>query len=317
MAAALKSPRIDEQNLAIALGWFSLGLGLAEIVAPRSVARMIGVPEDDSSNIATLRAFGVREITSGIGILSQPRTAGWVWSRVGGDVLDLAALSNALTSDRARRDRVLAALAAVAGVTLLDMFCGKQLSERTQRNGHAHEHRATDRGIHIRRSTTVGRPPEELYRYWREVENLPRFMRSLESVRQIDDRRSHWVMRLPMGRRIEWDSEITEDSPNVRIAWRALPGGDVQHSGSVRFEPAPGGRGTMVRVEMRYEGLGAVAGGLAKLFGKIPGVQVQQELRAFKQIMEIGEIVESDASIADGAAARPPAQIPHREGVTS
>jgi hypothetical protein len=110
------SARPDAERLATFLGWFSVGLGLAELAAPRTVAQWIGVRDDDR-NCGILRAMGLREIASGIGILTQPQSAGWVWSRVGGDVMDLSLLGAALTSDRSQRGRVTAATAAVAGVT--------------------------------------------------------------------------------------------------------------------------------------------------------------------------------------------------------
>src|SRR3954454_2252297 len=107
--------RTDEM-LARGLGWFSIGLGLAEVAAPRRLARLIGI-EQDSGTIGVLRAFGVREIGNGIAILTQPRNPGWLWGRVGGDAMDLAFLGKQLSSDRAQRDRVAAAAAAVVGVT--------------------------------------------------------------------------------------------------------------------------------------------------------------------------------------------------------
>jgi uncharacterized membrane protein len=293
----------DPTRWARGLGWFSIGLGLAEIAAPRQVARAIGIHDDDR-NCRALRAIGVRELASGVGILAQDRPVTPVWSRVGGDVMDLALLGQAFGERSSRRERVAAATAAVLGVTLLDVLTGRELS-RTGGNGGARA--ARERGIEVRQAVTIDRPLEEIYRFWHTFENLPRFMEHLVSVTVLDDRRSHWVARVPGGTTIEWDAEITEDRPNELIAWRSLDQADVPNTGTVRFLPAPQG-GTEVRVELRYHVPGGrLAGGLAKLFNAAPETQVGNDLRRLKQILEVGEIVHSDASIARGPhAARPP-----------
>ena len=108
-------------------------------------------------------------------------------------------------------------------------------------------------GIKIEKSVVVNRPREELYRFWRNFENLPRFMDHLESVTIIDENRSHWVVKGPMGMRVEWDAEIHNEIPNELIAWRTLAGSEVNHAGSVHFEPLLPGPGTTVRVILRYE----------------------------------------------------------------
>jgi len=148
-------------------------------------------------------------------------------------------------------------------------------------------------GIKVERAVTVNRPRTELYQMWRDFENLPRFMEHLESVHvdQSDPTRSHWVAKAPLGQNIEWDSEVIEDRENELLVWKSLPGSSVESMGRVEFMEAPGGRGTLVRVSMEYNppagSLGAV---FAKLFGEEPGVQINQDLRHFKQILETGEI---------------------------
>jgi uncharacterized membrane protein len=156
----------------------------------------------------------------------------------------------------------------------------------------------------------INRSPEEVYGFWRRLENLPRFMRHLESVQETGTGRSHWVAKAPAGSSVEWDAEITEDRPNELIAWRSLEGADVDNSGSVRFEPATGGRGTVVHVEMEYNPPGGVLGALvAKLFGEEPGQQAQESLRTLKQVMETGEIIVSDGTVWDnGLMTQRPAQ---------
>jgi uncharacterized membrane protein len=146
-------------------------------------------------------------------------------------------------------------------------------------------------GIKFERTVTINRPAEELYRFWRNFENLPRFMRHLESVRVIDDRRSHWVARAPAEMMVEWDAEIINEKENELIAWRSLDDAQIPNAGSVRFEKAPNGSGTKVKVALKYDPPGGQVGALiAKLFGEEPEQQVEEDLRRFKQIMEAGEI---------------------------
>jgi uncharacterized membrane protein len=258
------------------------------------MARVIGIDHDDARNRNTLRAMGLREMSSGFAILSNQQPEKAVWSRVAGDALDLALLGKALANPKNDRGRTLFATANVLAVAALDVMCAKLLSKqpRTEANEGA------ETGIiKTKRSITVGRPVEEVYAFWRNFENLPRFMRHLESVTVLDDRRSHWVAKAPAGTSVEWDAELTEDRPNELIAWRATEGADVWNSGTVRFQAAPGGRGTEVRVELAYDPpLGKLGSKVAMLWREEPGQQVQDDLRHFKQVMEIGEVLLSDAT---------------------
>lgn len=168
--------------------------------------------------------------------------------------------------------------------------------------------------MNLRKSITINRPLQDVYRFWHDVENLTGFMSHLESVRATDPRHAHWKAKAPLGTTIEWDTEVTEDRPGRLIAWRSLPGADVDNAGTVAFTPAPGRRGTEVVVNLAYDPPGgAVATGLAKLLGEAPVQQVQKDLRELKQILETGEVLHSDASIHAGThAARPdPVPAPH------
>jgi uncharacterized membrane protein len=294
----------NAERLANALGWFSIGLGLAELAAPRALAQLIGVKDEDKTR-NVLRGYGMREIAAGIGILSRPQPAGWLWGRVAGDLLDLSSLGSALGSSRSNRVRVGAATAAVIGVTALDVRCALQLQRGSTTGGSA---KTGD--VRVTKTIIVNRSPEEVYRFWRDLANLPTFMKHLESVQVTGDNRSHWKATGPGGKTVEWDAEIVEDQPNTRIAWRSLEGSDIDNSGSVQFERASGGRGTLVRVELRYTPPGGVVSAtLAKLFGEEPGQQVDGDLRAFKQVLETGEVVKSDASIHRGMhVAQPPSR---------
>jgi len=278
--------------LARALGWFGIGLGLAEVAAPREIAKLVGVRGDHS---ILIRLLGVREIASGIGILTQRRPTERVWARVGGDAIDLACLGAAFMEPRASQDRVAAATAAVLGVTLLDVLCARQLSRRA---------------VRVQQSILINRSPAELYQFWHDFQNLPRFMYHLDSVQTTGQGRSHWVAKAPAGTTVEWDAVITADHPNSLIAWCSLEGADVEHTGSVHFEQAPGGRGTVVTVEITYRPPGGAIGrGLAKLFGAAPEQQMQDDLRRFKQVMETGEVIRSEGSLQGmGVIAQRPAQ---------
>ena len=275
---------LDEARLARGLGYFSIGLGLAELLAPKAVGRMIGL--EDRPGL--LRLYGLREITAGLGILTQSQPTGWVWSRVAGDALDLATLGAAFASKQDKRGRVAAATAAVAGVAALDVICSRKLQKNPNPNR-----------IQVHRSVVVNRPPDQLYSFWRDFENLPDFMNHVISVNVLDERRSHWKVKGPARTTVEWDAEIYEDRPNDFIAWRSIEGSEVDNSGSVKFERAVGGRGTIIKVEIKYNPpAGALGATVAKLFGEDPQKQVAVDLLRFKQLMETGEIARTEGQAA-------------------
>jgi uncharacterized membrane protein len=146
-------------------------------------------------------------------------------------------------------------------------------------------------GIKVEKTMIINRSPAELYSFWRNFENLPRFMSHVEEVRVLDETRSHWVVSAPAGTSVEWDAEVYTEKENELIAWRSLPGADVDNAGSVHFEPAPGGRGTLVRVVLKYDPPAGVVGAtIARLFGENPEQQIDTDLRRFKQVMETGVV---------------------------
>jgi uncharacterized membrane protein len=146
---------------------------------------------------------------------------------------------------------------------------------------------ARGEGIRVERSIVIDRPPEELYAFWRNFENLPRFMSHLESVIVIDEQRSHWVTRGPAGTRVEWDAEVHHEVPNELIAWRTVAGSEVDHAGSVHFVPSPSGVGTEVRVVLRYSPAAGLAGAaVAALLGEEPSQQIADDLRRLKGALE-------------------------------
>ncbi|MEO3776703.1 SRPBCC family protein [Micromonospora sp. B11E3] len=275
------------QGLARFLGWFSLGLGVATLAARPRVSRLCGV-DDSRPAQAVLQAAGLRELGHAA-VLLIPRRTGWgAWTRVAGDVVDLAASTTAMRNRRGdRRNRLMYATWALAGITAVDLYAAIQVTRGRKINAPSR----------VQASVTINRSAADAYRFWHDFENLPRFMSHLESVRTIGDRRSHWTAKAPGGRRVEWDAEIVADRPNEMITWRSVDGATVPNSGSVRFVPAAGGRGTEVRVDLEYAPPGRMFGAaLARIFGENPQQQVCDDLRRFKQVIETGEIARSDGS---------------------
>ena len=157
-------------------------------------------------------------------------------------------------------------------------------------------------GVKVEESVTINRPVLEVYRFWRNFENLPRFMDHLESVTVIDDTRSHWVAKGPAGTKVEWDAIIHNEVSDELIAWRSLPGAEVNNAGSVHFTPTPDGTGTDVRVVLSYEPPGGMVGvAVAKLLGEEPSKQVADDLRRFKQVMDSGDVMASARPVAGRA----------------
>ncbi len=279
--------RNQGDQLSTTLAWFSIALGASELAAPQMMRRFTGLP---GSSEPVLRALGAREIAHGISILMRPDSPVPVWSRVAGDAIDLAVLFSALGSDESDRGRVIGAIAAVAGVTALDVFCATRLAANG--SGAPDERKDwTRRGIRVEEVTTINRPIDEVYAFWREFENFPRFMRHLESVQQLSASRSRWRAKGPAGMSVEWEAEMLEAREHEWIAWRSLEGSDVQNSGSVRFQRAPGARGTEVRVQLQYSPPAGVLGkAIAWLFGEEPSQQIHEDLHRAKQLLETGEI---------------------------
>lgn len=147
------------------------------------------------------------------------------------------------------------------------------------------------RSLHAQTSFALTNSPAEAYRFWRNLENLPLFMRHLQSVKSIDDHRSQWTALGPMDVPVRWTAEIVEDRENERIVWRSLPDSDFHISGFVEFRQAPGDRGTIVSVSVQYElPAGALGKTVAAIFGKDPELTIREDLRRFKALLEAGEI---------------------------
>jgi len=270
------------------LGLASAGMGVPMLLQTDEVAERVGV-DDSKSSRSVIQAVGVRELVAALLLLTGPKRS--VWFRVAGDAVDLALLGQAMADRSGDRERkVRAATAAVVGLTVVDLYAALR--------AHRDQHGPGRPGpLQLQATVTVNKSQEEAFAFWRDLTNLPRFMRHLESVTpQADgDSRSHWVAKAPFGTSVSWDAEITSEEPGRRLAWRSLPGSRIDNSGTVHFAEAPGDRGTEVKVVLHYDVPGGRLGrAVAKLVGEDPVQQVRDDLRRFKQVMETGDIVRSD-----------------------
>ena len=308
--------RDRDQAVNSGIAWFSVALGMTQILAPDALARLIGVRPSSNSR-TTMRAIGARELATGFGLLSNAKSTSWLWTRFAGNVVDLSLLGTGVGRRADDRQRAMRAALAVGGVAALDLYAASR-SQRTQRerlaaDGFAspeesvsgpmtYEHPApygggseavpvneslgvvTDDAIEatksglkkVRHAVTINRSAQELYAFWRDFQNLPVFMRHLEEVTTQEGGRSHWVTRGPGGVKVEWDAEIVADVPGELIAWQSLPHADVRNAGTVRFIPVPAGRGTEVHVELDYS---PPAGSLGTMVAKLFRAEPGQQVR--------------------------------------
>lgn len=278
------------------LGIASLGLGLSEILTPAGVATLAGV-DDTRRTRAVIRMLGIRECGHGAALLLGSEKL--VWTRVAGDVLDIAVLAAGITrSGPGRRSRGLASAAALTVIGGLDLYAAlRTTGNDTPRHASAQRHES------LRAAVTVQRAPNDVYNFWRDLENLPSFMYHLQSVTANADGTSQWRANAPVGQPIQWNAQIVDDEPGRRIAWQSLPGSGIANSGRVEFTPDSSGNGTEVRVNIGYQlPGGAIGKAAATLLGESPEQQVNDDLRRFKQIIETGQVLRSDGS-PDGTVA--------------
>ncbi len=213
-------------------------------------------------------------------------TAERVGSAIGGGALVAYGLS--------RKSVGGALLALVGGAALYRGITGscpayRSLGITTAADDRPLEEQLQERGIRIEKTITINRPPGELYASWRSLSAIPGFMNDLAAADRPGDERSS---RTAEGASpVQWESMITEEKPSEMIRWRSLPDAGVESAGSVRFIPCNGGMGTEVKVALSYSPPAGRAGAaVAKLFGKDPSRQVQEDLRRFQQKMETGDI---------------------------
>ncbi|BAY31642.1 cyclase/dehydrase [Nostoc carneum NIES-2107] len=193
-----------------------------------------------------------------------------------------------------RQGSLRGALTALAGGGLIYQGVTKQSTIQQ-----AQEMVGMNKPIKVEKTVTINKPAEELYRYWHDFEKLPTFMKHLKSVKVYNEKRSHWIANAPLGNSVEWDADILEDRENQFISWASVEGADVDNSGFVRFQKAPGDRGMEVKVVLEYNPPGgALAAVFAKLFGEEPEQQIGDDLRRFKMLMEAGEIATTEGQPA-------------------
>jgi len=199
--------------------------------------------------------------------------------------MDLTLLGRALRNHDGRgRDRTVAAAISVAALTAVDVLAAVTRSRK-------------EIAMHVTATTTINKPPAEVYSFWKELEHLPDFMAHVDAVHKSGNGSSHWAVSAPFGRTVEWDAETVDDLPERRIAWRSVPGADIDNEGAVDFVPAPGGRGTEVHVSIGYSvPAGKLGEAIARYFGEDPHQQLDDDLRRLKQILETGEVVRSDGA---------------------
>jgi uncharacterized membrane protein len=271
-----------EERLARALGWFSVGLGLAELVAAGRLSRTLGLGDRPG----LVRAYGMREIANGAGLLAQRRRAPWLWARVGGDLLDMATLGAALRPSNKRRNQAAAATVTVAAITALDLYSARQLSKS---NGATSGAEAA--AVEIERSITIGKPAPELDRLWRDPATVSRSMGGFAEVAAAGEGRMRWTMPGRKGQNLSWETQLIEDRPGELQRWRSLPDAPVSNEGQVRFRPAPGDWGTEVTLRVRLAPTEGTSGGAAmKFLRTAPKLLAGQALHRFKSLAETGEI---------------------------
>jgi len=174
----------------------------------------------------------------------------------------------------------------VSGFCPVNKAIGRNTASRNTRDA-----LGGSRGVIVERSVTIYRPPQEVYSYWRQFENLPRFMYHLEEVRDLGGNRSQWTAKGPLGTTVSWQAEIIRDVPPEMISWRTLADADVVSAGSVWFKPAGADHGTEVRVKLQYDPpAGKVGATAAWLLGEDPQQEIDEDLHRFKQLLETGEI---------------------------
>lgn len=279
MAQARQQSRLPLQSLSQYLGWLSLGVGALELLAPAWVSRRAGFAR---TNNRAVQLSGLRQVATGVAILRNPTSPNPIWARVAGDAITLSILANGFSERDADKAMLSTSSLLVAGLTAVDIGCAVGMYD-----GLGMEHRAPHR---IRETITINKSAEDLFRFWRSLNNLPSIMEYLQSVDVRDDKRSHWVAKPIRGVVLEWESEVTAEEPNRLIAWRSLPESQIQTEGSVRFEPLSGDRGTLVTVDMQFDVPSRFGRLFRPLASRLTEAATRRDLRRFKQLMETGEI---------------------------
>lgn len=256
---------------ACALGWFSIALGALEIASPGLLARVLGARPCD----LLVRLFGVRELAAGLGLLSRRRTGLWLWSRVGGDLLDLAALGRLLSCRDARKENVSMAFGSVAAITAVDLYCAIKASGKRPVP------------FAVVEKISIGRSADELYGWWRDPVRLAEIMDHVAEVTDPGDGTTRWKLKAG---HFEWICQFTEERPGELLRWQTIRG-NLLSEGAIRFSRAPADHGTEVVLECRIQPPAGDFGGAAlQVFKVVPQKLTLRALRRFKSLAETGEI---------------------------
>ena len=282
--------------------WLSIGIGAASLLGAAGAARLIGARPTRANRLA-FAAIGLCDLAYGLSLFGNRSRKSLAWLRVAADVANLGVLGTRFAPQKLRGPRFAGLIAAGAGLTVVDALAAA-------RNGnHARQH--SHPSVYINATTTIRKSPDEVYAFWRDFSNIPRFMRHVGNVTEVQGNTT-WEAHASLGPSLTWEAQIVSDRPGEEIRWRSTETSLLANHGAVYFRNAPGGRGTEVHVHLGFEPpLGAVGAGIAKLIRALPREQLAADLRRLKQLLELGEIVRSDASIHRG---RHPAQPSAEEG---
>jgi uncharacterized membrane protein len=298
--------RKNGSKLGTSLTLMGMGLGLAELAAPVAVGRAVGLGDKGGITGVGMRLIGARGVALGLATLLRRKRSGWLWARVGGDLLDLAFLGLALGQSvrRGRRHRSLRlplALGAVAGMTVVDVV----RAVRTTRASREAARTASENipGLAV----TVDRTVADVYSFLRNPNNLTRFLSNVESVQVRGDGRAELAVKGPVGPRFRCRATILDSQPGESLNWIVTTeAGDPFCGGTMRLAKAPGDRGTEIHVAldgMMAAGGGGIGGSIVRLWTR---ESMRNDLRRLKQVLEVGEVTRSDASVHRGMhAARP------------
>jgi uncharacterized membrane protein len=283
---------LDPAQIAIGLGWFSIGLGLVELFGPRRLTRAFGA----SYQAPLYQLAGVREIASGVGLLLSRDKSPWLWARAAGDAMDIAVLG--IGHGRNRKGRVVTALLSLAGIAALDLWTAQRMQEREEQSAHGVGAHTGSRGwrlgaMDIERSITINKSPQELLVLWQVPDTLPRIMAHIADIEQLGQGRARWTIPAPFGQSLAWQTEITHADPDTGLHFRSdQTAGALIPSGAVRFSKAPGNRGTVMTLRVRFNPPGGAPGRVvARLLGDaVPATLIDKSLHYFKALAETGEI---------------------------
>jgi uncharacterized membrane protein len=279
--------RLARRRRVVGLGWLSLAVGAAQVVAPRVVGKLVGVRAPRRVQ-GLIRLLGVRGLLSGLGLLSRGRAGRWLKARIAGDLIDFGLLRKALRQPGARRARTAGALLATWGLALYDA----RTSLLARRDALALA------SAPVRRSITIARPAAAIFRMWRDFSHLSDFFPHVDFVDVIDEQTSRWRVRGATGDVLEWETVIVEERPDELLRWKSVDRASVATSGVLQLVPAPGGRGTEVHLEVQYHPPGGAVGRIiASLWSESPEQELDAALRRLKQRLETGGVVHADGLV--------------------